>query len=223
MTKILSFAPQWDILKAFYSDFDSGRKYGCVEKWQRKKFSSSLEIKLFRTKIHTEFLNDRQEKLNAEFRWTKANKEKLVALDRHFRKLHRNIDRTFEATKKDLAVLIAQKHKWCKEYALDAKICLANDWDIPGEHQYISDLLFWYTDWDTINIGASTNEHCSEHHKVNTMPAWKEMLQISEFTQGGVTWELDCLLYNSHASLYAFRDIIRMKPDQFEVGYTLTL
>ena len=47
MTKILSFAPQWDILKAFYSDFDSGRKYGCVEKWQRKKFSSSLEIKLF--------------------------------------------------------------------------------------------------------------------------------------------------------------------------------
>ena len=96
MTRILSFAPQWNILKTFYRDFDRGRKYGYLEKWQMKKFRSSIEIKLFRTKIHTEFLNDRREKLNAEFRWIKANKEKFVALDRHFRKLHRKIDCTFE-------------------------------------------------------------------------------------------------------------------------------
>ena len=222
MTKDLSRVPRWDILRNFYRDFDNGRKRGCVEKWKKEMPKNRLERNLFVTKIHIEFLNDRYEKLNKEFRWTYANMKKLITLDQRFRELHRSIARTFEATKKDIAALSAQNHKWYREYELEAEICPANDWDIPGEHEYISDLLFWYANWESINICLSTNEDQHERHKADNVPAWKEMQLIDRFVNSGVTWELDTLLYDSDASLYAFKDIVRMKPEQFEVRYKLS-
>ena len=47
------------------------------------------------------------------------------------------------------------------------------------------------------------------------------MLLIDKFVKDGVSWELDSLLYDSESSLYTFHDIVRMKPEQFEVRYTL--
>ena len=222
MTRILSRAPRWDILRNFYRDFDNGRKRGCVEKWKKEKPQNRLEQELFETRIHTEFLNDRYKKLNKEFRWTYSNMKKLIALDQRFRELHRSIARTFEATKRDIAVLTTQKHKWYREYELEAEICPANDWSIAGEHEYISDLLFWYVNWDSINILANTNEDHHERHKAYNVPAWKQMMLIDKFVEGGVTWELDALLYDTDASLYSFKDIVRFRPEQFEVRYKLS-
>lgn len=222
MTTDLSRAPRWDILQNFYRDFDNGRKRGCVEKWKKEMPKGGLEREHFETRIHTDFLNDRYKKLNKEFRWTYSNMKKLIALDQYFRELHRSIARTFEATKKDIAALSAQNHKWYREYELEAEICPANDWDIPGEHEYISDLLFWYANWESINICSSTNEHNPERHKVYLVPAWKQMLLVDKFVKDDVTWELDSLLYDSESSLYTFYDIVRMKPEQFEVRYTLS-
>ena len=221
MARDLSGTPKWDILRNFYRDFDNGRKHGCVEKWKKEMPKGGLEREHFETRIHTEFLNDRYEKLNKEFRWTYANMKKLITLNQRFRELHRNIARTFEATKRDIAALTAQNHKWYREYELEAEICPANDWDIPGEHEYISDLLFWYANWGSINICSSTNEHNPERHKVYLVPAWKQMLLIDKFVKDGVSWELDSLLYDSESSLYTFHDIVRMRPEQFEVCYTL--
>ena len=222
MTKDLSRVPRWDILRNFYRDFDNGRKRGCVEKWKKEMPKNRLERELFETRIHIEFLNDRHEKLNKEFRWTYANMKKLVALDQRFRELHRSIARTYEATKKDLAALTAQNHKWYREYELEAEICPSNDWDIAGEHEYISDLLFWYANWESISIQNSTNEDQYERHKAYNVPAWKEMQLIDRFVNNGVIWELDALLYDSDASLYTFKDIVRMRPEQFEVRYKLS-
>ena len=160
--------------------------------------------------------------LNKNFRWTYANMKKLIALDQYFRELHRSIARTFEATKRDIAALTAQNHKWYREYELESEICPANDWDIPGEHEYISDLLLWYTNWESISIQNSTNEDQHERHKAYNVPAWKEMQLIDRFVNSGVTWELDALLYDSDASLYAFKDIVHMRPEQFEVRYKLS-
>ncbi len=221
MTRVLSRAPRWDILEKFYRIFDKGRKRGCVEQWQKEMPKSRLEQELFDTKIHIEFLTDRREKLNKEFRWTFANMKKLITIDQRFRKLNNEINRTFNATKKDIAGLVAQKHEWYKEYELEAEICPANDWSIMGECEYISDLLFWYANWDSVNILANTNEDRHERHKTYNVPAWKQMMLIDKFVEGGVTWELDSLLYDSEASLYTFHDIVRMKPEQFEVSYTL--
>ena len=221
MARDLSGTPKWDILRNFYRDFDNGRKRGCVEKWKKEKPQSRLEQELFETRIHTEFLNDRYKKLNKEFRWTYSNMKKLIALDQRFRELHRSIARTFEATKRDISALTAQNHKWYREYELESEICPANDWDILGEHEYISDLLFWYANWGSINICSSTNEHNPERHKVYLVPAWKQMLLIDKFVKDGVSWELDSLLYDSESSLYTFHDMVHMKPEQFEVSYTL--
>ena len=222
MTRILSRAPRWDILQNFYRDFDNGRKRGCVEKWKKEMPKGGLERELFETRIHTELLNDRYKKLNKEFRWTYSNMKKLIALDQRFRELHRSIASTFEATKRDIAALTAQNHKWYREYELESKICPANDWDIPGEHEYISDLLFWYANWESISIQNSTNEHNPERHKVYLVHPWKQMLLVDKFVKDDVTWELDSLLYDSESSLYTFHDIVRMKPEQFEVRYTLS-
>jgi len=221
MTRILSRAPRWDILRNFYRDFDNGRKRGCVEKWKKEMPQSRFEQELFESRIHTEFLKDRYEKLNKEFRWTYANIKKLISLDQRFRELHRSIARTFEATKRDVATLIAKKHKWYREYELESEICPANDWNIPGEHEYISDLLFWYANWGSINICSSTNEHYPERHRIYLVPACKQMLRIDKFVKNDVTWELDSLLYDSDSSLYTFHDMVRMRPEQFEVSYTL--
>ena len=158
MTRILSRPPRWDILEKFYRVFDKGRKRGCVERWQKEMPKSLLEQELFDTKIHIEFLTDRREKLNKEFRWTFANMKKLITMDQRIRELNNEISRTFNATKKDIAGLVTQKHEWYKEYELEAEICPANDWSIAGEYEYISDLLFWYVNWDAINILANTNE-----------------------------------------------------------------
>ncbi len=222
MTRILSHAPRWDILRNFYRDFDNGSKRGCVEKWKKEMPKSRLEQELFETKIHIEFLNDRREKMNKEFRWTFANIKKLITIDQRIRELNNEISRTFNATKKDIAGLVAQKHEWYKEYELEAEICPANNWSIAGEHEYISDLLFWYANWDSINISANTNEDNHENHKAYNIPACKQMMLIDKFVEGGVTWELDALLYDSDASLYAFKDIVHMRPEQFEVRYKLS-
>lgn len=222
MTRILSRAPRWDILRNFYRDFDNGRKRGSVEKWKKEMPKGGLERDHFEIGIHTEFLKDRYKKLNKEFRWTYSNIKKLITLDQRFRELHRSIARTFEATKRDVATLITQSHKWYREYELESEICPANDWDIPGEHEYISDLLFWYANWGSINICSSTNELNPERHKVYLVPAWKQMLLIDKFVKDGVSWELDSLLYDTESSLYTFHDIVRMKPEQFEVRYTLS-
>ena len=221
MTRILSCAPRWDILEKFYRVFDKGRKRGCVEQWQKEMPKSLLEQELFETKIHIEFLTDRREKLNKEFRWTFENMKKLITMDQRIRELNNEISRTFNAIKKDIAGLVAQKHEWYKEYELEAEICPANDWSIMGEYEYISDLLFWYANWDSVNILANTNEDRHERHKTYNVPAWKQMMLIDKFVEGGVTWELDALLYDTDASLYTFHDIVRMKPEQFEVCYTL--
>jgi len=222
MTRILSRPPRWDILEKFYRDFDKGRKRGCVEQWQKEMPKSLLEQELFETKIHIEFLNDRREKMNNEFRWTFANMKKLITIDQRIRELNNEINRTFNATKKDIAGLVAQKHEWYKEYELEAEICPANDWSIAGEHEYISDLLFWYVNWNAINILANTNEDHHERHKAYNVPAWKQMMLIDKFVEGGVTWELDALLYDTDASLYSFKDIVRFRPEQFEVRYKLS-
>lgn len=221
MSRILLHAPRWDILRNFYRDFDNGSKRGCVEKWKKEMPKSRLEQELLETKIHIEFLNDRREKMNKEFRWTFANIKKLITIDQRIRELNNEISRTFNATKKDIAGLVAQKHEWYKEYELEAEICPANNWSIAGEHEYISDLLFWYANWESINISANTNEDNHENHKAYNIPACKQMMLIDKFVEGGVTWELDSLLYDSEASLYTFHDIVRMKPEQFEVSYTL--
>lgn len=221
MTRILSRALRWDILEKFYRVFDKGRKRGCVEQWKKEMPKSRLEQELFETKIHIEFLNDRREKMNKEFRWTFANIKKLITIDQRIRELNNEISSTFNATKKDIAGLVAQNHKWYKKYELEAEICPANNWSIAGEHEYISDLLFWYANWDSINISANTNEDNHENHKAYNIPACKQMMLIDKFVEGGVTWELDSLLYDSEASLYTFHDIVRMKPEQFEVSYTL--
>ena len=222
MTRILSRPPRWDILEKFYRVFDKGRKRGCVEQWQKEMPKSLLEQELFDTKIHIEFLTDRREKLNKEFRWTFANMKKLITIDQRIRELNNEISRTFNATKKDIAGLVAQKHEWYKEYELEAEICLANDWSIAGEHEYISDLLLWYANWDSINILANTNEDHHERYKAYNVPAWKQMMLIDKFVEGGVTWELDALLYDTDASLYSFKDIVRFRPEQFEVRYKLS-
>lgn len=222
MTRILSRALRWDILEKFYRVFDKGRKRGCVEQWKKEMPKSRLEQELFETKIHIEFLNDRREKMNKEFRWTFANMKKLITIDQRIRELNNEISRTFNATKKDIAGLVAQKHEWYKEYELEAEICPANNWSIAGEHEYISDLLFWYANWDSINILANTNEDNHENHKAYNIPACKQMMLIDKFVEGGVTWELDSLLYDSEASFYTFHDIVRMKPEQFEVRYKLS-
>ena len=47
------------------------------------------------------------------------------------------------------------------------------------------------------------------------------MLRIDKFAKDDVTWELDSLLYDSDSSLYTFHDMVRMRPEQFEVSYTL--
>lgn len=221
MTRILSRVPRWDILEKFYRVFDKGRKRGCVEQWKKEMPKSRLEQELFETKIHIEFLNDRREKMNKEFRWTFANIKKLITIDQHIRELNNEISSTFNATKKDIAGLVAQNHKWYKKYELEAEICPANNWSIAGEHEYISDLLFWYANWDSINILANTNEDNHENHKAYNIPACKQMMLIDKFVEGGVTWELDALLYDSDASLYAFKDIVHMRPEQFEVRYRL--
>lgn len=221
MTRILSCAPRWDILEKFYRVFDKGRKRGCVEQWQKEMPKSRLEQELFETKIHIEFLTDRREKLNKEFRWTIANMKKLITIDQRIRELNNEISRTFNATKKDIAGLVAQNHEWYKEYELEAEICPANDWNIAGEHEYISGLLFWYANWGAINVCCSTNEHYFERHKVYNVPAWKQMMLIDKFVEGGVTWELDALLYDTDASLYSFKDVVRFLPEQFEVRYKL--
>jgi hypothetical protein len=221
MTRILSCAPRWDILEKFYRVFDKGRKRGYVEQWQKEMPKSRLEQELFETKIHVEFLNDRREQQNKEFRWTFANMKKLITIDQRFRKLNNEINRTFNATKKDIAGLVAQKHEWYKEYELEAEICPANDWSIMGEYEYISDLLFWYANWDSVNILANTNEDHHERHKTYNVPAWKQMMLIDKFVEGGVTWELDALLYDTDASLYSFKDVVRFRPEQFEVSYKL--
>ena len=221
MTRILSCAPRWDILEKFYRVFDKGRKRGCVEQWQKEMPKSLLEQELFETQIHIEFLTDRREKLNKEFRWTFENMKKLITIDQRIRELNNEINRTFNATKKDIAGLVAQKHEWYKEYELEAEICPANDWSIAGENEYISDLLFWYANWDSINILANTNEDNHESHKTYNVPAWKQMMLIDKFVESGVTWELDALLYDTDASLYTFKDIVRFRPKQFEVCYTL--
>lgn len=221
MTRILSRALRWDILEKFYRVFDKGRKRGCVEQWKKEMPKSRLEQELFETKIHIEFLNDRREKMNKEFRWTFANMKKLITIDQRIRELNNEISSTFNATKKDIAGLVAQNHKWYKKYELEAEICPANNWSIAGEHEYISDLLFWYANWDSINILANTNEDNHENHKAYNIPACKQMMLIDKFVEDGVTWELDTLLYDSEASLYTFHDIVRMKPEQFEVSYTL--
>jgi hypothetical protein len=222
MTRILSRPPRWDILEKFYRVFDKGRKRGCVEQWQKEMPKNLLEQELFDTKIHIEFLTDRREKLNKEFRWTFANMKKLITMDQRIRELNNEISRIFNATKKDIAGLVAQKHEWYKEYELEAEICPANDWSIAGEHEYISDLLFWYVNWDAINILANTNEDHHERHKTYNVPAWKQMMLIDKFVEGGVTWELDALLYDTDASLYSFKDIVRFRPEQFEVRYKLS-
>ncbi len=221
MTRILSRPPRWDILEKFYRVFDKGRKRGCVEQWQKEMPKNLLEQELFDTKIHIEFLTDRREKLNKEFRWTFANMKKLITMDQRIRELNNEISRIFNATKKDIAGLVAQKHEWYKEYELEAEICPANDWSIAGEHEYISDLLFWYVNWDAINILANTNEDHHERHKTYNVPAWKQMMLIDKFVEGGVTWELDALLYDTDASLYSFKDVVRFRPEQFEVRYKL--
>ena len=222
MTRILSRALRWDILEKFYRVFDKGRKRGCVEKWKKEMPKSRLEQELFETKIHIEFLNDRREKMNKEFRWTFANMKKLITIDQRIRELNNEISSTFNATKKDIAGLVAQNHKWYKKYELEAEICPANNWSIAGEHEYISDLLFWYANWDSINILANTNEDYHENHKAYNIPACKQMMLIDKFVEGGVTWELDALLYDSDASLYAFKDSVHMRPEQFEVRYKLS-
>lgn len=222
MTRILSRALRWGILRNFYRDFDNGSKRGCVEKWKKEMPKSRLEQELFETKIHIEFLNDRREKMNKEFRWTFANIKKLITIDQRIRELNNEISSTFNATKKDIAGLVAQNHKWYKKYELEAEICPANNWSIAGEHEYISDLLFWYANWDSINISANTNEDNHENHKAYNIPACKQMMLIDKFVEGGVTWELDSLLYDSEASLYAFKDIVHMRPEQFEVRYKLS-
>ena len=48
------------------------------------------------------------------------------------------------------------------------------------------------------------------------------MQLIDRFVNSGVTWELDALLYDTDASLYAFKDIVHMRPEQFEVRYKLS-
>jgi hypothetical protein len=48
------------------------------------------------------------------------------------------------------------------------------------------------------------------------------MMLIDKFVEGGVTWELDALLYDTDASLYSFKDIVRFRPEQFEVRYKLS-
>ena len=222
MTRILSRPPRWDILENFYRVFDKGRKRGCVEQWQKEMPQSLLEQELFDTQIHIEFLTDRREKLNKEFRWTFANMKKLITMDQRIRELNNEISRTFNATKKDIAGIVAQKHEWYKEYELEAEICPANDWSIAGENEYISDLLLWYANWDAINILANTNEDHHERHKAYNVPAWKQMMLIDKFVEGGVTWELDALLYDTDASLYSFKDIVRFRPEQFEVRYKLS-
>lgn len=222
MTRILSRALRWDILEKFYRVFDKGRKRGCVEQWKKEMPKSRLEQELFETKIHIEFLNDRREKMNKEFRWTFANIKKLITIDQRIRELNNEISSTFNATKKDIAGLVAQNHKWYKKYELEAEICPANNWSIAGEHEYISDLLFLYANWDSINISANTNEDNHENHKAYNIPACKQMMLIDKFVEGGVTWELDALLYDSDASLYAFKDIVHMRPEQFEVRYKLS-
>lgn len=222
MTRFLSRALRWDILEKFYRVFDKGRKRGCVEQWKKEMPKSRLEQELFETKIHIEFLNDRREKMNKEFRWTFANIKKLITIDQRIRELNNEISSTFNATKKDIAGLVAQNHKWYKKYELEAEICPANNWSIAGEHEYISDLLFWYANWDSINILANTNEDYHENHKAYNIPACKQMMLIDKFVEGGVTWELDALLYDSDASLYAFKDIVHMRPEQFEVRYKLS-
>lgn len=221
MSRILSHAPRWDILRNFYRDFDNGSKRGCVEQWHKEMPKSRLEQELFITKIHTEFLNDRREKMNKEFRWTFANIKKLITIDQRIRELNNEISSTFNATKKDIAGLVAQNHKWYKKYELEAEICPANNWSIAGEHEYISDLLFWYANWDSINISANTNEDNHENHKAYNIPACKQMMLIDKFVEDGVTWELDTLLYDTDASLYSFWDIVRFRPKQFEVRYRL--
>lgn len=100
MTRILSRAPRWDILEKFYRVFDNGRKRGCVEQWQEEMPKRRFEQDLFETKIHTEFLNDRRDQLNEEFRWTFANMKKLITIDQRIRELNNEINRTFNATKK---------------------------------------------------------------------------------------------------------------------------
>ena len=222
MTRILSRPPRWDILEKFYRVFDKGRKRGCVEQWQKEMPKSLLEQELFDTKIHIEFLIDRREKMNKEFRWTFANMKKLITMDQRIRELNNEISRIFNSTKKDIAGLVTQKHEWYKEYELEAEICPANDWSIAGEHEYISDLLFWYVNWDAINILANTNEDHHERHRAYNVPAWKQMMLIDKFVEGGVTWELDALLYDTDASLYSFKDIVRFRPEQFEVRYKLS-
>ncbi|MBO4827977.1 MAG: hypothetical protein J5534_00820 [Fibrobacter sp.] len=222
MTRILSRPPRWDILEKFYRVFDKGRKRDCVEQWQKEMPKSLLEQELFETQIHIEFLTDRREKLNKEFRWTFANMKKLITMDQRIRELNNEISRIFNSTKKDIAGLVTQKHEWYKEYELEAEICPANDWSIAGEHEYISDLLFWYVNWDAINILANTNEDHHERHKAYNVPAWKQMMLIDKFVEGGVTWELDALLYDTDASLYSFKDIVRFRPEQFEVRYKLS-
>lgn len=221
MTRILSRALRWDILEKFYRVFDKGRKRGCVEQWKKEMPKSRLEQELFETKIHIEFLNDRREKMNKEFRWTFANMKKLITIDQRIRELNNEISSTFNATKKDIAGLVAQNHKWYKKYELEAEICPANNWSIAGEHEYISDLLFWYANWDSINILANTNEDNHENHKAYNIPACKQMMLIDKFVEDGVTWELNTLLYDTDASLYSFWDIVRFRPKQFEVRYRL--
>jgi hypothetical protein len=221
MTKILSCAPQWDILEKFYTVFDKGRKCGYVEQWHKEMPKCRLEQELFITKIHTEFLNDRREKLNKDFCWTFTNMKKLITIDQRIRELNNEISHTFNNIKKDIAGLVAQNHKWYKKYELEAEICPANNWSIAGEHEYISDLLFWYANWDSINILANTNEDNHENHKAYNIPACKQMMLIDKFVEDGVTWELDTLLYDTDASLYSFWDIVRFRPKQFEVRYRL--
>ena len=132
MTRILSRPPRWDILEKFYRVFDKGRKRGCAEQWQKEMPKSLLEQELFDTKIHIEFLTDRREKLNKEFRWTFENMKKLITMDQRIRELNNEISRIFNSTKKDIAGLVAQKHEWYKEYELEAEICPANDWSKIG-------------------------------------------------------------------------------------------
>ena len=62
------------------------------EQWQKEMPKSLLEQELFDTKIHIEFLTDRREKLNKEFRWTFANMKKLITIDQRIRELNNEIN-----------------------------------------------------------------------------------------------------------------------------------
>ncbi len=238
----------WDDLERFYSKVEDGP--ALVRKWKRQlkewerpprdldKFYATIHKRkdlkdlfistdyeeIVSVMINTQFLMDRKKKLNSEFKWTRANKQKLVLFDKHIRKLYNEIHRTFVKTKKDLDSLIVAGRKEYKDYQITAEISPYENWDIKGETGYTPSLLLWYADWEMCS-GYSFGE--GQHpwnpwnkHGPETICAWKEMLKIREFVDNEVTTFLDTLLYNERYSLYSFQDIVNMDPRQFGIKYT---